>query len=187
VRVIGDIYTSGAVVSPTISALTAEINALTSRLAALEAYISGGGDAPGRIEAEDYDRGGQGVGYYDVTAGNEGGPYRTDDVDIKPSGDGGYAVGWMSAGEWLSYTATTGGGNFKLSARLGSALPGRTFRIEVDGGIVTGVVPVPQVAEWDQFVTLELGTMPLTAGTHVFRFVVGDQDFLDLQWIAVTR
>ena len=37
---------------------------------------------PGRIEAEDYDTGGQGIAYNDTTAGNSGGQYRTDDVDI---------------------------------------------------------------------------------------------------------
>jgi len=34
------------------------------------------------IEAENYDSGGQNVSYYDTTPGNQGGLYRTDDVDI---------------------------------------------------------------------------------------------------------
>ena len=38
---------------------------------------------PGRIEAEDYDLGGEGVAYHDTTAGNTGGAYRDDDVDIE--------------------------------------------------------------------------------------------------------
>ncbi len=37
---------------------------------------------PGTIEAENYDLGGEGVAYHDATAGNSGGLYRTDDVDI---------------------------------------------------------------------------------------------------------
>ena len=38
---------------------------------------------PGTIEAEDYDNGGEGVAYHDTVAGNQGGAYRSDDVDIE--------------------------------------------------------------------------------------------------------
>ena len=41
---------------------------------------------PGRIEAEDYDLGGEGVAYHDTTPGNAGGAYRADDVDIETAG-----------------------------------------------------------------------------------------------------
>ena len=38
---------------------------------------------PGRIQAEDYNLGGEGVAYHDTTPGNTGGAYRQDDVDIE--------------------------------------------------------------------------------------------------------
>ncbi len=38
---------------------------------------------PGRIEAEDYDIGGETIAYHDTTPGNTGGAYRHDDVDIE--------------------------------------------------------------------------------------------------------
>ena len=38
---------------------------------------------PGTIEAEDYDNGGEGVATIDTVAGNQGGAYRSDDVDIE--------------------------------------------------------------------------------------------------------
>ena len=58
---------------------------------------------PGRIEAENYDHGAAGVAYLDVTAGNSGGAYRTDDVDIEPVHGSAthYNVGWMFAGDQL--------------------------------------------------------------------------------------
>src|SRR3954447_25556980 len=61
---------------------------------------------PGRIEAENYDTSGPSVSYFDLTPGNSGGVYRTDDVDIEATQDsgGGYDVGWISSGEWLNYT-----------------------------------------------------------------------------------
>ena len=35
---------------------------------------------PGRIEAEDFDKGGQGVGFYDTSKSNQGGKYRTESI-----------------------------------------------------------------------------------------------------------
>ena len=79
---------------------------------------------PGRIEAEDYDVGGPGIGYFDTTPGNEGGAYRADDVDIKPSVEGGYVVGWFAAEEWLAYTVDVqSDGAYVFQARVGSVFP----------------------------------------------------------------
>ena len=67
---------------------------------------------PGRIEAENYDHGAAGVAYLDLTAGNSGGEYRSDDVDIE-----------RVAG---SATTTTWGGcspGSGCSTRLPSARP----------------------------------------------------------------
>ncbi len=62
------------------------------------------------IQFEDYNTGGQNVGYYDTTAGNTGTKYRADDVDIQnctdpttPAGQTCYNVGWTAPGEWLAY------------------------------------------------------------------------------------
>ena len=55
---------------------------------------------PGRIEAEDYDLGGETIAYHDTTPGNPGGAYRHDDVDIETVG-GITDVGWIRDGEWL--------------------------------------------------------------------------------------
>ena len=63
---------------------------------------------PGIIEAEDFDLGGEGVGYHDMDSVNNGGQYRLDEgVDIGISEDGAgsqYLVDWTSSGEWLQYT-----------------------------------------------------------------------------------
>jgi uncharacterized repeat protein (TIGR03803 family) len=143
--------------------------------------------APGRIEAEDYDLGGQGVGYFDTTPGNEQGDsfYRADDVDIKTSSEGGYAVGWLAAGEWLAYTVNvTRDGAYTIQAHVGTTLPGRTFHVEVDGLDVTGPMAAPQVAEWDHYETVGVPNVRLRSGVHVIRVVMGPEDFMDLEWIA---
>jgi hypothetical protein len=56
---------------------------------------------PGLIEAEDFDNGGEGVAYHDLTPGNQGGAYRTDvDVDIVSPYANGYAGSWWTF-QWV--------------------------------------------------------------------------------------
>jgi uncharacterized repeat protein (TIGR03803 family) len=110
---------------------------------------------PGRIEAEDYDLGGPGIAYVDHSPGNEGGAYRSDDVDIKASRAGGFAVGWFAAGEWLAYTVDVKiDGIYTIAARVGSLFTGRTFHIAIDGQDVTGPLVVPAVSDWDEYQTV---------------------------------
>ncbi len=140
---------------------------------------------PGRIEAEDYDLGGEGIGYVDTTPGDEGGfVYRTDDVDIKASREDGFAIGWFAAGEWLEYTVEVREtGAYSIAARVGSALSDRTFHIEVDGRDVTGAIPVPQTPDWDRYVTVRISGVLLEGGRRRVRVVMGPLDFMDLQWL----
>ena len=158
---------------------------MTARLAALEGIV--GGTAV-RIEAENYNAGGEGVGYHDTTPGNEGGAYRTDDVDVKASSEGGFAVGWFTAGEWLAYTVDVPvAGAYTIAVRIGTPLPGRTFSITVDGVDVTGPIPAPVVADWDQFQTVSIPNVPLGAGPQVLRVVMGPQDYIDFQWLEIRQ
>src|SRR4029453_13891493 len=52
---------------------------------------------PGTIQAEDFDNGANGTAYWDSSSGNSGGQYRSTDVDIETSAEGGYNVGWTAA------------------------------------------------------------------------------------------
>src|SRR5439155_25085118 len=63
---------------------------------------------PGSVEAENFNECGEGVAYHYNSAGNNGGAYRSTDVDIEATSDsgGGFDVGWMTAGEWLNYTVS---------------------------------------------------------------------------------
>src|SRR5262249_61680976 len=90
---------------------------------------------PGIVEAENFNDGGEGVAYHDLTAGNTGGAYRQTDVDIASTTDGttsGYALGWGTAGEWLAYqgvaTTTT---PYMVEMRVASLGNGGTAHIEL--------------------------------------------------------
>ena len=59
---------------------------------------------PGKIEAEWYDKGGEGVAYHDATPEHNGASFRGDEgVDMAATGNG-YYVGWTEKGEWLRFT-----------------------------------------------------------------------------------
>ena len=130
---------------------------------------------PGGVQAEDFDHGGQGVGYYDHSWGNNGGQYRSTDVDIAPTNSGGYAVGWIGAGEWLRYSVNVkSAGNYTVTARVASAGGGGTFHIEFNGQGKTGAMRVPNTGGWSNYQDLS-ASMYLEAGVQEMR-VVFDTD-----------
>lgn len=74
-----------------------------------------------RIEAENYRNA------MDSTIGNNGGEYRFDNIDIQSSKDvdGGYSLGWIDSGEWLTYDVTVPiAGEYRLVSRMASAMDG---------------------------------------------------------------
>jgi hypothetical protein len=130
---------------------------------------------PGTIQAEDYDRGGQHVAYFDHSTGNQGGSYRSDDVDIAPAHDvgGGYTLGWVGAGEWLNYTVQVAtAGVYDIEVRVASAAAGGTFRITVDGVDRTGPLTVPSTGGWHTWTTIRRSGVTLASGTQVWRLVM---------------
>jgi hypothetical protein len=135
---------------------------------------------PGKIEAEHYDVGGQGVAYNDLTTGNSGNAFRTDNVDIEATTDTGtgYNVGWIQAGEWLEYTVNvTTAGAYTLSARVAATAAGKTFHIEMDGANVSGTLTVPNTTGWQIWQTVTATTTSLTTGQKVMRIYADQGDF----------
>jgi len=127
---------------------------------------------PGTVQAEDFDNGGQNVAYYDTTAGNNYGAYRSTDVDIETSGGGGYDVARTKVGEWLKYSvnvATTG--TYQFQARVASLGAGAVIRVSVDGTDVTGTsgISIPDTGGWQTYTTTAARDVSLTAGQHVIR------------------
>lgn len=140
---------------------------------------------PIRIQAEAYDTGGEGVAYHDTAVGNNGGKYRTDDVDVKDSADNGagYQVGWIKPGEWLEYTIGGKAFNYDILLRVssGHATPG-IITVTVDGSEV-GVVNVPNTGGYDSgYVTRKILNVPVRDGDQILRLDFSGNN-LDLNWI----
>jgi probable HAF family extracellular repeat protein len=126
---------------------------------------------PGTVQAEDFDNGGEGMAYHDAGAGNDGGQYRSSDVDIEATRDagGGYNVGWISPGEFLAYTVNIArGGTFELEARVAAAGAGGSFHVDVDGANATGSLTIPDTGGWQAWTTVST-TITLPAGIHILR------------------
>ena len=148
---------------------------------------------PGTLQAESFDRGGEGVGFHDNTPGNQGdaGFRIGEDVDVFVSNDasGGtpYIVKNFEAGEWLAYTIhvpTAGNYDITLRASTHPNFPNPTYHVEIDDADVTGTVVLPNTGGWDNYQWLGKRTIALASGTHVLK-VVAEQAYFDLSAIKV--
>ncbi|HWF86750.1 MAG TPA: carbohydrate-binding protein [Vicinamibacterales bacterium] len=148
---------------------------------------------PGTIQAENYDKGGEGVAYHDTTAGNSGGVYRSDGVDIKATTDtsGSYNIKSVRATEWLNYSVSVASaGTYTVGFRMASSGTGGTVHLMLDGTNVTGSVALPDTGGWDTWKTVSKTGVALTAGAHILKLVVDANGSggtaADINWISVS-
>lgn len=142
---------------------------------------------PGRIEAENFDIG-KDLGYYDLTVANQGNAYRTTTVDIEANTDGGagYNVGWVQAGEWLSYKVNVAAtGTYELKARVATTTAGKYFHIEMNGINVSGNITVPNTGGWATFQTVTIPNVSLTQGMQAMKLVFDTGDF-NINYVTFT-
>ena len=163
---------------------------------------------PGTIEAEDYDTGGEGVAYRDTTPGNDGGEYRSDDVDIEITKDvnGGFSIGWIEEGEWLAYTVdVASSGLYDIQVRVASAMEGtisetlpvvgiiswtvpmtRVLHLEFDGEDLGGPLTFLATGSWQNWTSVFARRILLTEGQHVMRLVMHSGG-LNINWISFSE
>lgn len=128
-------------------------------------------DLPGRLEAENYDIGGQGVSYNDVDTVNSGRLYRQDAVDIFNNVPNIFQVGWIKRGEWLEYTVfVEEAQDMAIVARVTQVRAGAQLQLSIDGTSLTGPVDVPvSGASWTTHTDMNLGTHFMSEGLHILR------------------
>lgn len=121
-----------------------------------------------RIEAENYDLGGEGVAYHDTTPENEPGAFRTDQgVDVEQTWDegGGYDVGWVRPGEWLEYSISYASEPYTFAIRYASLGFGGTMHIELGGIDKTGPIELPDTGDWQAWNTVYVRGVSLPGET----------------------
>jgi aryl-phospho-beta-D-glucosidase BglC (GH1 family) len=125
-------------------------------------------DAPGTIEAEDYDIGGEGLTYHDTDPANVPGAYRPSegvDIEARP---GGYQLAYVAAGEWLEYTLNVKqAGVYTITAYTASMDGGGKFRFEF-GGTATQALTVPKTGSWTTLVPVSIKAN-LSKGLQIMR------------------
>lgn len=133
---------------------------------------------PGIIEAEDYDIGCPGDAYFDSDEINQGGKYRPNGgVDIDTCSEGGYTLGWTSAGEWVAYTVNISKpAAYNISFYTATNSDNAKLHLEVDDVNKTGVVSIPNTTDFQKW-TIVAKTIELDAGFHILKLVVDNGPF----------
>ena len=128
---------------------------------------------PGTVQAENYDTGGQGVGYNVTSTNGTGNSYRSDGVDLEVTTDtgGGYNLGWTAKGQWFRYTVNVASaGTYTVTFRVAAISP-VTDALHISnssGTNLSGSVNVPATGGWQNWtnvttnVTLPAGQQTLT-------------------------
>ncbi len=138
---------------------------------------------PGKVEAERYDLGGQTIAFSDNTAGNSGAAFRTDDVDVEATTDAGagHNIGYTAAGEWLEYTVNVTAGTYKMEVRVAATVAGKSLHVEMNGTNI-GNISVPNTGGWQNWQTVTINNISMTAGQKVMR-VYFDTDGINLNYV----
>ena len=144
---------------------------------------------PGKVDAVRFDNGGANVAYVDHDPGNNGGAFRTTDVDIEASDLGGYHVGWTAAGEWLAYTVNvTTPGAYTAAFQVASMGGGS---MQVSFGSPSGAsssLTIPTTNSWQRYTTVYV-PLTLAAGKQVMtvRFSSSGVNFRSVNFVQTTN
>ncbi|MBO4800316.1 MAG: endo-1,4-beta-xylanase [Bacteroidaceae bacterium] len=154
---------------------------------------------PGILQAENFDKGGEGFTFHDSDSQDEGkASYRTDNegVDIVKSGSG-YVIGYTDQNEWLEYTVNvTEPGKYTCEATVSSGVTGSAFTVGLveNAKVVNlGRVNVPQTGSnnWDTYKVVKVTfSRYLDEGEQILRITINGKqcniDKLDFKCILNT-
>lgn len=147
---------------------------------------------PGRIEAENFDTGGEGIAYTDTDQGNNGNSnYRDgEDVDIQPidgASDGEFNVGWTIDGEWLEYTVDVSeAGTYVVDIRMAAQNDGGTVRFLSDSIDKTGAIDFSTTGGWQTYIVVTSPEFVLESGQQTIRLELTTGGS-NLDWIEFKR
>lgn len=137
-------------------------------------------ELPTRIEAEEYDTGGQGIAFNEITEQQYLLNFRSNPVDIR--GDDTKVLGHFLEGEWVEYTVKTTPGNYLLRFN-GSAIESeKEIGIYVNGSELITFEP-PVTGDWYTFETKDVAKVSIESeGTSTIR-VESLTGGVDVNWL----
>ena len=145
--------------------------------------------ASGKIQCEDYSGGTsaqEGVDYHDTSSENSGGVYRTQGVDIENCSEGGYNIGWITAGEWMRYTNVQISQSGMQEIRIRGASWNSPTIVRVCDGSLSNVIQtitIPVIGAFQNWQTVS-GLVSITAGSHTIYLYAESGDF-NLNWFEI--
>ena len=122
---------------------------------------------PGLIVAEDYNDGGEGVGYHDTG----GGPV------LEACSEGGSNIAYIEAGEWLKYDVDVQAGYYYMEVRVATAQTGGSYHVEFNDVDVTGNQKVPITGGWQIYESMNIGPIELSGGAKTMKFCMDGGPF----------
>ncbi len=139
---------------------------------------------PGRIQAENYDEGGEGRAYHDTESQNIGLAYRPNEgVDLERANDGGFDVYWIVAGEWIEYTfQVTESGVYDFAPAVATVPGFGKIKLLVDGEDISGWRPVTSTGSFQFWRAIDIPGIELEAGIHILR-VEAESDSDKTGWL----
>jgi hypothetical protein len=129
---------------------------------------------PGKVMAENYDTGGQGVAYNVTSVNGTDNSYRSDGVDLEAASAPatGNDLGWTAAGQWFKYTVNVAtAGTYTVTFEVASP-NGATDALHIanaSGTNLTGSVNIPATGGWQTWTTVT-ATVTLPAGVQTLTF-----------------
>ena len=152
---------------------------------------------PGRIEVENFDKGGPQLTYNEINLDGEpsANPYRSDapDVDVTTCADGTncYRLGFTTAGEWEEYTVNvTNSGLYAFDVRYASTETTGKYSINLDGVKLITTKSTTSTGSWETWKTQTTNNVNLTAGQHIVRFLFEgsnvDINYVDVRLLTTT-
>ena len=141
---------------------------------------------PGKIQAEDYDKGGHNKAFYDNDRANQGGAYREDEVDIvqidSTDKSKGYALGYTQDGEWVEYTVNNQiASEYTIVMNVATASENVGVKFYIDDEEITDVIKAPQGEDWNTYSEVKAQTKEIPKGEHVLKMqIVGD--YVNVDW-----
>ena len=136
---------------------------------------------PGKVQAENYNKGGAEVAYHDESKGNEGGKYRKDDVDIYQPNMG-ITVGHNQKGEWLKYTVNVeADGEYEISALVAGENGTGSFALYMDDKQI-GTEMANDGKGFDSFAEVSGGKVTLKKGEHELKLEITN-DWIDIDYV----
>jgi hypothetical protein len=135
-----------------------------------------------RIEAEDFDLGGEGISYHCKNNKVFGKTYRADNVEIINAKDetggynmgqlGGYCITGLTAGDWLKYTVNIEKeGLYEISVRTASKGRGGSLHLEFNEVIKTNIVEIPDTKGDLSWQSINTKILYLKQGKQVMKLI----------------